>query len=377
MQGQCTQCQLCKSRSSARACSFCDSLSNPTKVDPQSQLLLSEWLMKTPSYLPLFPSAPPQLSASFEQSGVLFQPLYLQNPLSTYEIKKESIGPLDIEDRDLLPTLEDFELVYNDLTRNGTIWPPSMFSFDAESFLLNFYSVEPAFRLIQCATSAFYAFPSKPEAVQLSYYKRAKKAISRFAHQKPTFQTVQTYYALYSFALVKGQPLVGLEFLKKAMSAMIELRMDFDPDDSPWLSPLNLTSRQKEERRRTFWAIFRQAVYEKAVSFVEIRIPIDITTMKTASDIMGHEFESSAVELALKWDAMILNQIALIKNHYSIPPKTATELLQSEYIQNQYVTLRNLFATMPPELLLKSQSPMHITPDEGVVIVTQILNRKD
>ncbi|ORY39085.1 hypothetical protein BCR33DRAFT_417701 [Rhizoclosmatium globosum] len=313
MQHQCTQCHLCKSRSSARPCSFCDSLSNPTKVDTQSQLLLSEWLMKTPSYLPLFPSTPPQLSASFKQNGVLFQPLYLQNTLSTYEIKEESIGPLDIEDRDLLPTLEDFELVYNDLTRNGTIWPPSMFSFDAESFLVNFYSAEPAFRLIQCATSAFYAFPPKPETVQLSYYKRAKKAIDRIATRKPTFQSVQAYYAIYGFAYDKGQPLVALEFLQKAMSAMIELRMDFDPDNSPWLLPLNLTSRQKEERRRTFWVIYRQAVYEKAVSFTEMRILIDITAMKTASNIIGHELESSAVELALKWDAMILNQIALIK----------------------------------------------------------------
>ncbi|KAJ3059583.1 hypothetical protein HDU99_006279, partial [Rhizoclosmatium hyalinum] len=38
---------------------------------------------------------------------------------------------LDIEDQDLLPTIEDWKLVFNYLTKNGTVYPQAA-SFDAE-----------------------------------------------------------------------------------------------------------------------------------------------------------------------------------------------------------------------------------------------------
>ncbi|ORY39084.1 hypothetical protein BCR33DRAFT_720333 [Rhizoclosmatium globosum] len=383
MQPEITGYQHCKQYPLDGTCSCCQSPSNSSHGASHSQLLLSEWLMKPLSYPPLFPPTPGELISTNACGGmpssnipIYSGPLYHPNMKFAFDIKEDTHGLLEIEDRDLLPTLDDFHLVYKDLTQNGSTWPPKVDSFDAESFLLGFYSVDPAFRLIQCATSAYYSYPVIPETVQLSYYKRAKKAMNRIVTQKPTLQTVQAYYAIYGFLLDKGQPLVALEFLKKAMSAMIELRMDFDPDDSPWLSPLNLTSRQKEERRRTFWVIYRQAVYEKAVSFAEIRVPMDPASMKAPSNVMNLGLVFSKMETKT-WDSLILHQMGLIKQHYTIPSKSISELLKSDYTRNQYTTLRNLYSSIPSELLLISQDPTHVSPVEGADFVAQILKVSD
>ncbi|KAI9352602.1 hypothetical protein BDR26DRAFT_849531, partial [Obelidium mucronatum] len=47
---------------------------------------------------------------------------------------------------------------------------------------------------------------------------------------------------------------------------IIQLRIDVDPDDSPWLFHLNLTPRQKEDRRRAFWGVYWVLKHEQATS---------------------------------------------------------------------------------------------------------------
>ncbi|KAJ3063537.1 hypothetical protein HDU99_004793, partial [Rhizoclosmatium hyalinum] len=44
----------------------------------------------------------------------------------------------DIEDPDLLPTYADWELVFNYLTKDGTVYPQAA-SFDAEAILSNYF----------------------------------------------------------------------------------------------------------------------------------------------------------------------------------------------------------------------------------------------
>ncbi|ORY44845.1 hypothetical protein BCR33DRAFT_716791 [Rhizoclosmatium globosum] len=53
----------------------------------------------------------------------------------------------------------------------------------------------------------------------------------------PTLETVQAYYNIYLYAT----------FLEMALQMIKQLRLDVDPDYSPWINHLNLAPRQKEE----------------------------------------------------------------------------------------------------------------------------------
>ncbi|KAJ3061718.1 hypothetical protein HDU99_005467, partial [Rhizoclosmatium hyalinum] len=46
--------------------------------------------------------------------------------------------------------------------------------------------------------------------------------------------------------------MIGWPFLKAAIGMSLDLRLDIDPDDSPWLGAIS--ENKKEERRRLFWA---------------------------------------------------------------------------------------------------------------------------
>ncbi|KAI9343998.1 hypothetical protein BDR26DRAFT_225004 [Obelidium mucronatum] len=159
-----------------------------------------------------------------------------------------------IQDPELIPTTNDWILVYSFFTANERSGQIRM-SIDVRNFINNFYHEPPALRLTLCAIAAHYSKSPLPESVSLSYYQRARKALFRAADH-PSVKTAQAFYWIFCFAYWKGQPEIGRPFFKAALGMILGLKLNIDPDDSSWLLPLNLTASEKEERRRLFWGCY-------------------------------------------------------------------------------------------------------------------------
>ncbi|KAJ3074010.1 hypothetical protein HDU99_001809, partial [Rhizoclosmatium hyalinum] len=114
----------------AISCERCNDLGveDECKYDPLiSSSLISVADLDLPQTVPLFTSQVlDQLYTSFEL------------PLSVYESKE-----WELEDPDLIPTLDDWLLVFNWFTRNGTRFPQAA-GFDAEMVLKEYFMKPPS-----------------------------------------------------------------------------------------------------------------------------------------------------------------------------------------------------------------------------------------
>ncbi|KAJ3026254.1 UNVERIFIED_CONTAM: hypothetical protein HDU68_005949 [Siphonaria sp. JEL0065] len=226
-----------------------------------------------------------------------------------------------------MPTLEDYQLVFCSNTFYGTRVCPVGFSYDIDALLNTFFQQPPAWRLIHCAISAHET--EVPESMQLSYYRRARKAVLRSMHESPTYKTVQTFYFLALFGTWKGQPEAGRPFLRYALDLIIKLRLDVDPDASPWLYHLNLTPREKEDRRRAFWSVFYHMRYQQAVSSNAVSANINSSNINPPSAIVDVYPVFEAVPQTF-WICEIYDFISKIKQHHYNPPKSIDGILASE-----------------------------------------------
>ncbi|KAI9352601.1 hypothetical protein BDR26DRAFT_196118 [Obelidium mucronatum] len=115
----------------------------------------------------------------------------LATPLIDQEMRRWTL-----EDPDLMPSIEDWLLVWRVSTQHGTV-RPIHFSFDGEAFLKSFFFMPPVLRLTMCAVTAYYA--GLPEDSIFNYYQRAKKAFLRIEQSKPTYQTIQSLFNIFLF----------------------------------------------------------------------------------------------------------------------------------------------------------------------------------
>ncbi|KAJ3007447.1 UNVERIFIED_CONTAM: hypothetical protein HDU68_003506 [Siphonaria sp. JEL0065] len=206
------------------------------------------------------------------------------------------------------------------------------------------------FRLTVCAISAHYA--CLPAHIALSYYQRARKAFIRSEVSKPTHQTVQALVNICLFAQAKDQPALKLPFLQRAIDLIIALRLDVDPDDSPWLYNLNLTPRQKEDRRRAFWNCYMVLVEEHSTSSDTIAGQLDATKIKPLSTIHDPHLVFESYQTA----APILNveqTIANIRLFYSkVPTNGVRSIFASQETMNLDASLFTVHSSIPLNLLL-------------------------
>ncbi|KAI9333107.1 hypothetical protein BDR26DRAFT_868603 [Obelidium mucronatum] len=287
-------------------------------------------------------------------------PQYLPSPPSSIS----SYNFCEIEDPDLLPTLLDYEMVYKPMTSNG--WNPPIFSsFDGDNFLKTFFQQPPFFRLMQCTMGAFERGSAVPESVSMSYFTRAKKAWIRTLNTKSlyqTHQTVQSLFWVFIFTGWKGQPDVGRPYLVAAIELIKELQLDVDPDDSPWLIPLNLTPRQREDRRRAFWSVYSYAVIENAISsnsnqcFV---LPFNANKMKPPSTI--NDPYPIFVDYPVHHQVKLFEFISSVKQAFCLPPKSMHDILFSKsftLLHQQWVSLQS---EIPTHWFLLSETPDTLT----------------
>ncbi|KAJ3068499.1 hypothetical protein HDU99_003195, partial [Rhizoclosmatium hyalinum] len=104
----------------------------------------------------------------------------------------------------------------------------SFCSVDPVSIVENFWTEAPELRLLYCAIAATMTEPRQPAQVCFYFYDRAQKALSYSEY--PRLKTVQALIVGTNFALLSGQPMVGMNMFAKACNMAMALRLDVDPD---------------------------------------------------------------------------------------------------------------------------------------------------
>ncbi|KAI9333145.1 hypothetical protein BDR26DRAFT_993181 [Obelidium mucronatum] len=260
-----------------------------------------------------------------------------------------------IEDPDLMPTFDDWLVVYLFSTSNGTPIPAP--TFDSDQFLKEFFQLPAFIRLVALATCTIAVSFEK----SLVYYKRARKAAIRAVSETPTHQTVQALVILYTYLGYIGQPALVEPLLKIAMHLIQALRLDIDPVDSPWLFHLNLTPRQKEDRRCAFWAAYSEILCEAATSPKLVDVPINSNKMKGRSTVYDGSqliFEENPFVQSL---CTLHTVIIAIKKAFVVAPKTSNELIASETVAELQSKMMQAQSQLPTEQTFGSRQNYQTT----------------
>ncbi|KAI9339963.1 hypothetical protein BDR26DRAFT_861892 [Obelidium mucronatum] len=261
-----------------------------------------------------------------------------------------------------MPTIGDWMLVYQSCTNNGKN-KPMFYSFDADNFLNSFFQQKPFFRLMRCAMAAFYADPPLPEIVAVNYYSRARKSVIHAMTEKPTYQTVQALSWLCQFLGWKGQPDLARPFLKTALDLIKALRLDIDPDDSPWLFHLNLTPRQKEDRRRAFWCVYWNATMERAISNDALDVPVTADYIKAPSAV-NEPYPVFQDYTSVKTLCEIYSVIIHVKHFCARTPKSIQDILVSDSVATYHTKMFHVHSRAPAATLHISDSPEQLSPSD-------------
>ncbi|KAI9325005.1 hypothetical protein BDR26DRAFT_880245 [Obelidium mucronatum] len=352
-------------------------LSNVIKISDTSLMDLEEqngWnagdnvIGLMPQYGLQTPPATPQYTtnAADSTSGTRVHALQvISNAFETALVDHEA-HEWELEDPDLMPTIDDWMLVYT-ARHASTV----RFGYDRPNCLNSFFQQPPMFRLIICAVSAL-SIPL-PDEIQFSYYNRCRKAVVRAIHEKPTYQTVQSLMMLFQFAEARGQPDISRSLFQTALSLIKSLRLDIDPDLSPWLAHLNLTERQKEDRRRAFWCSYSVMVTEEAVSNETFANSETLSSVNIKPPATIHDpylvFEGN---IMVKPECELLRLIGQIRRGYSRIPKTLNDLLPTGPPPKS-TDLNRIISEIPtPYLLVPADSPSNITRQDHLHFLHQL-----
>ncbi|KAJ3286458.1 hypothetical protein HDU79_006461 [Rhizoclosmatium sp. JEL0117] len=311
----------------------------------------------------------PQMTHNNQFSRILHQfTLALESPLTNYDNPE-----WELEDPDLMPTLEDWSIVYEYFIRKGSISSPL---YDAESVLRNFFQMSAVLsflmlidiqsRLISCCSALKITTNNDAKCAQ--YYSRARKALIR-SDLKPSLDLISAYNFIYDHGRATSQLLISEQFLRRSIEMIIEIRLNVDPDDSPWLS--HLTAREKEERRRIFWFSYDLFAWQLAVSSHPIIMEISCNGMKPPRQVYDPNpvFDDAH---CLKEGAGLNVIIGTIKNHYSVPPASIYQLISSlntSQLEHHLNAVQNSF---PHQYIIHFDDPKLITPADEVRLISQI-----
>ncbi|ORY39179.1 hypothetical protein BCR33DRAFT_853716 [Rhizoclosmatium globosum] len=302
------------------------------------------------------------------------QSLQLQMRAMETSLLDQEASNWEIQDPDLMPTVKDWNLCYRYMTKGGTLPYPQSISHDAETFMLNFFSLPPVYRLIKCAMFA-QVFLLRDEAV--SYYKRARKAFLKIGFIPSIEDFHASVYAAH-FAYISGQPVIGMQFLKSGVAMIRQLKLNVDPDNSPWLFHLNLTERQKEDRRRAFWTWYSIFNVHQAMCNNDylLDVVIDCDKMKPPSQVYDpYPIFSPIPTRAAECQGLVL--IVQIKKRLAVPPVDIFSMIMDQSTSEFSNKLHSIQASAPREVVLYSEQPDRINQDEETMFINKIIDAGD
>ncbi|KAI9340833.1 hypothetical protein BDR26DRAFT_918568 [Obelidium mucronatum] len=191
----------------------------------------------------------PQNSTSTEASTASF----LDQLMLSFDLAIEDEDEQSVTDPLLSATTEeDFALVSNFIQGFVYRYRSSFYILLPMSILANFYTEAPAVRLSLCALAA-HMTPNMKSSIGFGYYIRLRALLS--STDVPSIKTLQALFFCGLYAMLSCKVSAAFQLFSKAEIMLYALRLEVDPDDSPWLHMQQLSETEKEERRRTFWVV--------------------------------------------------------------------------------------------------------------------------
>ncbi|ORY52541.1 hypothetical protein BCR33DRAFT_779815 [Rhizoclosmatium globosum] len=249
----------------------------------------------------------------------------------------------------------------------------SFCSVDPVSIVENFWTEAPELRLLYCAIAATMTEPRQPAQVCFYFYDRAQKALSYSEY--PRLKTVQALIVGTNFALLSGQPMVGMNMFAKACNMAMALRLDVDPDCfGSEGNPLNLSEWGKEERRRVYWMLrYSYKIITMSTSVVLPPVP-DCHKLKPIFGNIGNQLSSPLTpELTspVVYLCSLLNILGDIGDFTSLPPRSLEDVLTCETYSAIKNRLMIWLSTIPPSFHL---NPMNINVELNGIERSGLLN---
>ncbi|ORY25868.1 hypothetical protein BCR33DRAFT_726713 [Rhizoclosmatium globosum] len=294
----------------------------------------------------------------------------LEQYLTTFDAPlSHTVNDMTLVDPDLLPTFQDWLLAFKYYTESGTT-PPLSDVLDAESFLRDFFHKPAILRLVFCTLISY----TEDDTVQKNYLRRTRKALYA-PDLTPSVELMYAYNIAHIHARNIGELALAEQFMQTALKMLIELRMDIDPDDSPWLS--HLTARQKEERRRLFWKLYIQ--YSYALSYLPEPFRLELTgeRVKARAQVFDpnpvFSIEDPTIDLVHQYVAELQNLIGNIRESHSTPPATIKDCLSSANLpQSLHSRFLAVHQGCPIKYRLRFENPSRITTEEQTNMIALI-----
>ncbi|KAJ3011441.1 UNVERIFIED_CONTAM: hypothetical protein HDU68_001676 [Siphonaria sp. JEL0065] len=147
---------------------------------------------------------------------------------------------------------------------------------------------------------------------------------------------------------------------------MTELRLNVDPDDSPWLQALNLTEEERNERRILFWVIFYNL---RIIEIVKSRLgpKLNINSVKPAKQLVMDGFANVAYidrPVATLWYICVMLDI-ILDSTTTIKAMPQSSDFNFNFLDNPHISIHqkrieDLKEIIPHALLLLVQdSTLH------------------
>ncbi|KAJ3030655.1 UNVERIFIED_CONTAM: hypothetical protein HDU68_008290 [Siphonaria sp. JEL0065] len=285
------------------------------------------------------------------------QQLQSQQTIIDHTLSRQSpndTSSLELEELDLMPTMNDWVVVQKYLSmRNYSV----LAILGRRTLLESFFSEPPGLRLTFCAIAAHFQTPRLPQLVCLSYYSRAQKALLKEMNN-PSLKTFQALMLLSAFTFSNGQPMVGRPFFFQAVRMLFQLRLNVDPDNSPWLG--NISEEEKQERRLGFWVVFHSMKLVQILVSKPISVNVDLGGVKpplrapTAHPPYKNQSEFATVYFL----GMLLDALRDITKNYNNVPTNVSQVLDNPEFLSLHKKLLSVQLQIPSNLILvKSMNP--------------------
>ncbi|KAI8621017.1 hypothetical protein BC830DRAFT_1164095 [Chytriomyces sp. MP71] len=170
----------------------------------------------------------------------------------------------DLLDSDLIPSLADYYLVKAFMSvpidANGVTWGQFL---NGDAILQSFFVTSAPLRFVLCL-AALLNFQSSREfktSVQMSYFRRARKALQRHL-QEPSFETLLALHLLGTAAKRSGQLDFAKSLQRLSLEMLLAIELHVDPGSSRHRAIRNLPEKAKYARRAWFWEMSVKSIKE-------------------------------------------------------------------------------------------------------------------
>ncbi|KAJ3257493.1 hypothetical protein HDU77_002698 [Chytriomyces hyalinus] len=267
-----------------------------------------------------------------------------------------------IEDPDLLPTYEDFSLVYSLFGtsvyfRNNDFVVHNLL--DKDRFLASFFAQPAPLRYILCALAAYTADPPLPIRIAISYFNKACRAVFRTG-DKPSVRILEAVVLITTFALGTGQPSLGKPFFTIALRMLLQLNLHIDPDDVS----NTMRESEKDELRMLFWRVlfhlkceyFDSGKLTALMNSVSTRADaLCITDFATTIDLEYYTVKSPPATdftFLMQCNFGMWDVFSLIKRKLRVTPSSVSELLLSASELPMSPKVLHAYSRIPAKFIL-------------------------